>query len=136
MLKKFQRIIFADNNNLEHKYILSYHPSIPLYPWPNNAVVDFYIDATNLQIFNNYGCGTKIDNKFKLKVINREKAAYKAAGKIICMCQWAADSVINDYGINSKKVHVVVGGPNLEEEILDNKKILYVLKSLLNLLLY
>ena len=121
-LKKFQRTIFAKNNNLEHKNILSHHPSIPIYPWPKNTVVDFYIDATNLQIFNNYGYGSKIDKKFKLKIINREKAAYKAAGKIICMCQWAADSVIKDYGINPKKVHVVIGGPNLEEEIKNNKE--------------
>ena len=120
-LKKLQRIIFADYSDSENKYILSHHPSIPLYPWPKNTFVDFYIDATNLQIFNNYGYGSKIDEKFKLEVINRERAAYQAAGSIICMCQWAADSVIKDYGINSKKVHVVVGGANLDEEFLDNK---------------
>ena len=120
-LKKIQRIIFADYSDSENKYILSHHPSIPLYPWPKNTFVDFYIDATNLQIFNNYGYGSKIDEKFKLEVINRERAAYQAAGSIICMCQWAADSVIKDYGINSKKVHVVVGGANLDEEFLDNK---------------
>ena len=31
------------------------------------------------------------------------------------MCQWAADSVIKDYGINPAKVHVVPGGANLDE---------------------
>ncbi len=128
-LKKLQRIIFADYSNSENKYILSHHPSLPLYPWPKNTFVDFYIDATNLQIFNNYGYGSKIDEKFKSEVIKRERAAYESAGSIICMCQWAADSVIKDYGINSKKVHVVVGGANLEEEFVNNEKRLFCPKQ-------
>ena len=82
-----------------------------------------------MQILNNYGYGFNIDEKFKLDIINRERAAYHAAGNIICMCEWAADSVINDYGISSEKVHVVVGGANLEEELLDNKKNLYCPKE-------
>jgi glycosyltransferase involved in cell wall biosynthesis len=34
------------------------------------------------------------------------------------MCQWAADSVINDYRIDPAKVHVVPGGANLDEALL------------------
>ena len=34
------------------------------------------------------------------------------------MCKWAADSVIEDYGINPKKVHLIVGGPNINEDLL------------------
>ncbi len=128
-LKKFQRVIVSDCSEYENKFILSYHPSIPIYPWPENIFVDFYIDATNLQIFNDYGYGSNIDEDFKLKVINREREAYKAAGNIICMCQWAADSVINDYGINPEKVHLVVGGPNIEEELIENKNILFCPKE-------
>ena len=99
-------------------YILSHHPFLPLYPWPDNIFVDFYIDATNKQIFNDYGVGATIDEKFKSKVILREKESYKSANKIICMCKWAEDSVINDYGIDPNKVHTVVGGPNLDEKFI------------------
>ena len=121
-LEQFQKIILNDGSELENQYILSYHPSIPIYPWPKNIFVDFYIDATNLQIFNNYGYGSKINEKFKSDIISRERDAYNAAGSIFCMCQWAANSVINDYGINPKKVHLVVGGGNIEEEFVANKK--------------
>mgnify|MGYP001302187188 CR=1 FL=1 len=117
-LNKIVSKILKDNQKNETHYILSHHPSLPNYPWPKNFVVDFYIDATNKQIFEDYGTGTTIDNKFKSEIILREKNAYEAAGNIFCMCKWAADSVIKDYGINQEKVHVIVGGANLDEDIL------------------
>ena len=116
-LKDFQsKFTEKVKKNSEKVYILSHQPFLPLYPWPDNVVVDFYIDATNQQIFNDYGIGAKIDNKYKSKVIHREKKSYKSANKIICMCKWAENSVINDYGIDPNKVYTVVGGPNLEEK--------------------
>ena len=117
-LKNIDDIIKKDQIKSKNKYILSHHPSIPIYPWSKNLIVDFYIDATNKQIFENYGTGSHIDKSFRLEIIEREKNAYKASGNIFCMCQWAADSVIKDYGIDPKKVHVLVGGPNLDEGII------------------
>ena len=38
------------------------------------------------------------------------------------MCKWAADSVIQDYRINPQKVHLIVGGPNINEDLLKRKK--------------
>ena len=105
----------------QNHYILGHHPSLPYYPWPKNIFVDFFIDATNKQIFENYGTGSKIDKKFISEIILREQNAYKKAGNIFCMCHWAADSVINDYGIDHKKVHVIVGGANLDEKYFNNE---------------
>lgn len=102
----------------EKIFILSHHPSIPIYPWKKNLFVDFYIDATNKQIFESYGIGVNIDKRFQSEIILREKNAYEAAGSIFCMCKWAADSVIKDYGINPQKVHFIVGGPNINEDFL------------------
>ena len=118
-LSNFQNIFVEQAKKTSEKiYILSHHPFLPLYPWPDNFFVDFYIDATNKQIFNNYGTGSLIDEKFISKIILRERESYKSANKIICMCKWAEDSVINDYGIDPNKVHTVVGGPNLDEKFI------------------
>ena len=117
-LKNIDDIIKKDKEKSKKIYILSHHPSIPIYPWSKNLIVDFYIDATNKQIFENYGTGSNIDKSFKSEIIKREKNAYDASGNIFCMCQWAADSVIKDYGIDPEKVHVIVGGPNLDENII------------------
>ena len=35
-----------------------------------NLIVDFYIDATNKQIFENYGTGSNIDKSFKSEIKN------------------------------------------------------------------
>ena len=111
-IKKIEDKITSNKIKSEPQYILSHHPSIPAYPWPKNFFVDFYIDATNKQIFNSYGTGATIDKRFQEEIIIREKNAYEAAGSIFCMCEWATETVIKDYGINPAKVNVIVGGPN------------------------
>ena len=95
--------------------LLSHFPLLPPLPWPAHWRVDFYIDATTLQVFNDYGGGERISESFRRQVLELERLAYQAAGNVICMCQWAADSVIADYGIDPVKVHVVPGGGNLDE---------------------
>jgi len=98
--------------------LLSHFPLLPLYPWAQNWRVDFYIDATTRQVFNAYGVGDRLAASYRLQVLKRECQAYRQAGAVFCMGQWAADSVINDYGINPAKVHVVPGGANLDEALL------------------
>lgn len=128
-LKNIDDIIKKDLKKSNKKYILSHHPSIPIYPWSKNLIVDFYIDATNKQIFDNYGMGATIDKSFKEEILLREKKAYKASGNIFCMCQWAADSIIKDYGIDRKKVHVIVGGPNLDESLIKKESYMFCPKE-------
>ncbi len=95
--------------------LLSHFPLLPPEPWPEAWRVDFYIDATTLQVFTNYGSGSRIAPAFQRQVVERERSAYQRSGAVICMAQWAADSVINDYRIDPAKVHVVPGGANLDE---------------------
>ncbi len=95
--------------------LLSHFPLLPPEPWPTHWRVDFYIDATTRQVFHAYGSGQRIAGRFQRQVLERERRAYQAAGAVICMAQWAADSVITDYGIDPAKVHVVPGGANLDE---------------------
>ncbi|MCT0219808.1 glycosyltransferase family 4 protein [Synechococcus sp. CS-1329] len=95
--------------------LLSHFPLLPPHPWPRLWRVDFYIDATTHQVFNDYGFGCRLAPAYRQEVLERERRAYAAAGAVICMAQWAADSVIGDYGIHPAKVHVVPGGANLDE---------------------
>jgi len=95
--------------------LLSHFPLLPAYPWPDSWKVDFYIDATTRQIFNAYGSGRRIGSRVQDHVLARERCAYESAGSLICRSQWAADSLIADYGIDPARVHVVPGGANLDE---------------------
>ena len=94
---------------------LSHFPLLPAQPWPAVWHVDFYIDSTTSQVLDSYGTGEQIAARYQHAVLQRERRAYQQAGAIVCMCQWAADSVIADYGIDPAKVHVVPGGANLDE---------------------
>jgi glycosyltransferase involved in cell wall biosynthesis len=96
--------------------LLSHFPLLPPAPWPECWQVAFYIDATTAQVFDDYGSGQRISRRFQRDVIARETAAYHQSVAIACRSQWAADSVINDYGIDPAKVHVVPGGANLDED--------------------
>ena len=98
--------------------LLSHFPLLPPEPWPAHWRVGFYIDATTSQVFADYGGGSRIAPSFQRQVLERERRAYQRAGAVICMAQWAADSVIADYGIDPAKVHVVPGGANLDETLL------------------
>ncbi|MCP9820640.1 glycosyltransferase family 4 protein [Synechococcus sp. Cruz-9H2] len=95
--------------------LLSHFPLLPPCPWPEAWRVEFYIDATTRQVLDDYGSGSRIAPAFQRQVLERERQAYQAAGSVIAMSQWAADSVISDYGIYPAKVDVVPGGANLDE---------------------
>ncbi len=98
--------------------LLSHFPLLPCAPWPAPWLVDFYIDATTRQVFESYGSGARLAPRFQQQVLERERLAYQQARSVVCMAQWAADSVITDYSIDPAKVHVVPGGANLDETAL------------------
>ncbi|MEA5474683.1 glycosyltransferase [Synechococcus sp. CCY9201] len=95
--------------------LLSHFPLLPAYPWPDAWRVDFYIDATSRQLFHDYGIGKRINSNYQQRVLEWERRAYESSGAVVCRSQWAADSVVIDYGIDPAKVHVVPGGANLDE---------------------
>ena len=79
---------------------------MPNYPWPKKWVVDFYIDATILQILDEYKLSNLINSSYKTKIINREKLNYVRANKIICRSNWAIKSLIKDYQIDKSKIYL------------------------------
>ena len=95
--------------------LLSIYPFLPAHPWPDPWRVAFYIDATTRQVFDDYATGHRIAESVKQQALQREQAAYAHAVAVVCRSQWAADSVISEYGIDPSRVHVVPGGANLDE---------------------
>ena len=104
--------------------ILSIYPLLPNYPWPKKWDVNFYIDATLLQILDEYRLSNLISNSYKNKIINREKINYIRANRIICRSNWAIKSLIKDYKIDKSKISFVPGGANLDLTKIDRRKLL------------
>src|SRR5260221_7507495 len=70
---------------------------------------------TLLQLFDFYQQRNTVGGHIAQEALTREKEGYQAAELIVCHSHWAAQSVM-DYGIDAKKVHVVVPGANLDRD--------------------
>ncbi|MEB3238893.1 MAG: hypothetical protein VKM68_01625 [Cyanobacteriota bacterium] len=98
--------------------LLSHMPLLPLHPWPAAWRVDFYLDATTRQVFEDYGVGRGLAPAYRRQVLAQERRALQAAGAVVTMAPWAAASVIDDCGVDPARVWVVPGGANLDEALL------------------
>lgn len=74
----------------------------------------FYIDQTLRQLFVDYGLGAGISRWVVKDAIQREQEGYQRAFVIVAHSQWAAHSLINDYGVVRHKIKVIVPGANLD----------------------
>lgn len=94
--------------------IISHFPLFP--PFDQcDARLSLYIDATLMQLFGDYGFARIVSPRVRMEALARECQQYAAAYRVVCMAQWTAESVVNDYGIPRQKVHVIPGGANIDE---------------------
>ncbi len=75
--------------------------------------ISVYIDATLKENFEDYGIDRKVGRSIIDDALERERQAYRNAVHIVCRSRTAAKSVVEDYGIDARKVHVVPGGANI-----------------------
>lgn len=94
---------------------ISHFPLLPTIPWQRKWIVNYYIDATLQQNFEEYGLASKVGRRIREAALQQERDNYAHAKRIICMSRSAAKSVINDYKVEPTKVHVIPGGANLDE---------------------
>lgn len=86
--------------------------------YPPSIVLDhrvekwFYIDMTLRQLFESYG--QDLDDRTKAEAIERERRGYHAAKMVMTLSQWAANSVVRDYGVPPDRVRTVIPGANLD----------------------
>jgi glycosyltransferase involved in cell wall biosynthesis len=113
----FLRRLFAQarSRDDEEIEIISHFPLLPPRPWRRGWRVSYYIDATLRQNFIDYGLARRTGRKAREDALRRELEHYQAAERIVCMSRWAARSVVEDYGIPSSKVHVILPGANLRD---------------------
>jgi glycosyltransferase involved in cell wall biosynthesis len=79
----------------------------------------YYIDMTLKQLFVDYQLDATIGKSIAADALAREKSGYQAAQMVVCHSQWAASSVVNDYGIDASKVKAIVPGANIDRDALE-----------------
>lgn len=77
----------------------------------------FYIDQTLPQLFGAYGIRERIGRRVAEDALHRERAGYLACAGVIVHSRWAANSVINDHGIDKSKVFCIAPGANLDDAL-------------------
>jgi len=93
----------------------------PLFPPPEcGSETSYYIDATLAQNFNEYGLASDgvVTKGIAESAMVLERRQYSAAKHIVCMSAWAARSVIETYGIDRHKVHIVPAGSNIDDHVI------------------
>jgi len=102
---------------IENKSVefISHFPLLPPARWENSRKVNYYIDATLKQNFEDYGLASKIGSRVREAALLQERKNYTSAVRVVCMSQWAARSVVEDYGVTASKVFVIPPGANLDE---------------------
>ncbi|MDP8929006.1 MAG: glycosyltransferase family 4 protein [Actinomycetota bacterium] len=75
----------------------------------------FFIDQTLSQLYDEYKERDIIGRRIAHCALVEERQGYKAATGIIVHSRWAADSVIDDYGIDPGKVYVVTQAANIDD---------------------
>jgi glycosyltransferase involved in cell wall biosynthesis len=73
----------------------------------------FFIDQTLTQLFRDYG--TNVGDLARREAIAMEREGYASAALVVVNSRWAAQSVIDDYGISPRKVAIVLQGANFDE---------------------
>ena len=113
----FLRRLFAQARLREEEEVevVSHFPLLPPRSWPRGWRVSYYLDATLRQNFIDYGLADRIGRKAREDALRREREHYHAAERIVCMSRWAASSVVEDYGVPSSRVRVILPGANLHD---------------------
>jgi glycosyltransferase involved in cell wall biosynthesis len=83
--------------------------------WPKY----FYLDQTLLDLFDYYGAGASLSDSWRQDVLERERAQYHAAEKVIFRSKWAGDRAKHIYGLPDEKIAVVLPGANIEGSSLE-----------------
>jgi len=111
----------ANIKNNEKVLIISHYPFLPDVLNSKNFNVVFYLDATTKQIIQEYKLNKFISNKYKEKILRKEKLNYKYSRLIFTMSIWAKESLIRDYDVKPEKIKVIPCGANIQNKFLKEK---------------
>jgi glycosyltransferase involved in cell wall biosynthesis len=90
--------------------------------YPNEIVLDdsikkwSYIDQTLLQMFSYYFQSNFLPRQVIDEIIERERKQYNRAQGIIVTSDWAALSLLKNYGISQSKISIIPRGANIDFE--------------------
>jgi glycosyltransferase involved in cell wall biosynthesis len=94
--------------------VISFHQHFPPFDpiLKAGGEVNFYMDATYIQLFPSYGLDRSLDRRTIRDAIAYERDAFSAARRVIVNQSWALRSLQSDYGVEAGKCAVILPGAN------------------------
>ena len=77
----------------------------------------FFIDQTLTQLYDEYKQREIIGRRIARHALLEEREGYESATGIIVHSHWAARSVVDDYGIDPSRVHIVAQAANIDDAV-------------------
>jgi glycosyltransferase involved in cell wall biosynthesis len=77
----------------------------------------FFIDTTLHGLFETHLMREWLNGSVAREAVEREKAEYHDAWRVVTMAEWVRASLDAVYGLNGSRVHTVLPGANLPEEL-------------------
>lgn len=95
-------------------WVLSWHPFVLPDAVIESGQFCLYLDCTQAQVFEHYSKSVR-SRSLIASALAREKAILIKAPAIFCMSQWVADSLVDEYKLDSSRIFVVPAGSNICE---------------------
>jgi len=103
---------------LELQEVISHYQVLPArYLLEHSIRTVFYIDTTLQALFATHRMFGWLNRRVAEEAIERERAEYQSASRIITMASWVRGSLLQTYGIHGEQVHTVLPGANLPENL-------------------
>jgi len=90
-------------------------------PEKQSIPTSFYIDCTLKGLFEMQGIHRWISDESAQDAFQRELESYRRARHVVVMAQRVRDSLVNDYRLPPDKVHCVLAGANVPDDILKKR---------------
>lgn len=121
ILKGYASIIEDRLKQISETDILFSPSSLPLSHLKTNIPKVFYTDATFAAMINYYPSFMNLSKQYIKEGHRAEERALNEAALTIFSSEWAAQSAINNYNIDPKKVQVVPFGANLKTDYTESQ---------------
>jgi glycosyltransferase involved in cell wall biosynthesis len=84
---------------------------------PRSIRTSFYIDTTLHALFTTQRMWAWLDGRTAADAVRREREEYHSALHVVTMARWVRDSLREVYGLSPERIHTVLAGANLPEDL-------------------
>jgi glycosyltransferase involved in cell wall biosynthesis len=104
-------------HRLDLQEVVSHYQLLPArYLLEHSIGTNYYIDTTLQDLFETHRMFTWMNVRIAEEAVERERAEYHAASRIVTMACWVRETLQRSYGLSVDRIQTVLPGANLPED--------------------